>query len=89
MVSRLIPDETVIATMFDFWILELTTGIAPVLSSVFGTWAAGNASRIRCKCLVRIAVRRARVPSSRNIDCFDGGILEVECAVKDGPAAAA
>jgi hypothetical protein len=63
-------------TIFDFCVLGLITGIAPAppelgaeAVSVLGTWPAeGRASRIRWRWRVKIAVRRARVPSGRRKD---------------------
>jgi len=74
--ERLIPGHTLIATIFDFCVLGLITGIPPTPPelgaegvSVLGTWPAeGRASRIRWRWRLKIAMRRARVPSGRRND---------------------
>lgn len=66
--TLLIPGETVTATMLDFWSLGLTMGTVLVPSVVFGTWAAGRESRMRCRWRVNTLVRRDRIPSERKID---------------------
>ena len=73
MSDRLIPGQTEMATIFDFCDFSLITGIVLALSSVLGTWPPdGRASRTRCKCRVNTAMRRARLPSKRNLEDREG-----------------
>lgn len=80
--TRLRPGETQTATMLLRCMRALTTGMELVPSCVFGTWGLGRASSIRCRCRVRMIVRRDRKPSSRNDD-LEGDDDAVKC-VNDG-----
>lgn len=82
--TRLRPGDTQTATMLLRCTRALTTGTELVPSCVFGTWGLGRASSIRCRCRVRMTVRRDRKPSSRNNDLDDDDDDDVVKWVNEG-----
>lgn len=80
---RLIPGQTLTATILLFWAFALTMGtVLPLGSSVLGTWPEGRASRTRWRWRVNTAVRSARWPSRRKVDLGAG--IGVEGRERDG-----
>jgi hypothetical protein len=76
--TRLMPGETLTATMLDLWDARGTTGIAFCAEEVGRAGAVGRESRMRWRCRVRTVVRSARAPSRRKSEVggkVDLGIL--------------